>query len=170
MGLHILNNKSEPKLMLLWGFKYVHFPPKLGVKTSDITTVYGYEYISRSTCFKSSVSCNVWKVWKKLVHSVTLNFSHISSLFMIFMPSHLWIWQASSLQWLCLFCGRWQRQLFMLFFCAPVCGLSDLVVILIFFWWYICLVWLYLLCSLLVFFHQDHIYLGSDFCHQAITM
>ena len=46
-GLHILNNKNEPKLRLLWAFKFVHFPTKLGVKTSDITKIYGYEYIKK---------------------------------------------------------------------------------------------------------------------------
>ena len=170
MGLHILSNKNEKELRLLWSFKFVRFPPKLGVKISDITTLYGYEYIPRSTRFKSPVSCAMWKVWKKLVHSVTLHCSHISRFFMIFLPIRPRSWQDRSLQFLCLFCGRWQIWLLRQSFYAPVCELIALVVIFIFFWWYLCLLWLYLLSSHLVFFHQSLIYMGSDFCRQVIPM
>ena len=113
-------------------FQICMFTPKLGVKTSDITTLYGYEYISIITCFKSSESCTVLKGWKKLVHSLTLKCSHITIFFMLFIPSHTWSWQDGSLQLLCLFCGRWHRRVLRQSFYAPVYGLSTLVVILIF--------------------------------------
>ena len=145
-------------------FQILSFPPKLGVKTSDITKLCDYGYISRSTCFESLGSCTVFKVWKKLVHIITLHCSHIRRFFMLFMRSHPWSWQAGSLQFLWFFCGKWQRRLSRKYFYAPVCRLSAPVVKLNFFWWYLCLVWLYLFSSLLVFFHKFHIYLGSDFC------
>ena len=116
MGLYILNNKNEPKLSLWSGFKCLRFPQKLGVKTSDINTLYGYEYLSRSTCFKSSGSCTVLKGWNKLVHSVTLNCSQIIIFFMIFIPSHPWSLQAGYLQFMWLIFGRWQRRLLRKYF------------------------------------------------------
>ena len=61
-GLHVLNNINEPTLRLLLYYKFLLFPTKLGVKTSNVTKLCDCEYISRSTCLKSLVSYTVWKV------------------------------------------------------------------------------------------------------------
>ena len=130
MGYTFSIIKMKPKLRLLWCVNFVRFLTKLGVKTSDITTLYGYEYITRSIYLKSLGLCTVWKGWKKLVHSVTLHCSHISIFFMLFMPSHPCSLQAGSHHPLCLFCSRWYRRLSRKSFFAPVCRWSDLIVIL----------------------------------------
>ena len=59
-------------------FQSCEFPKKLGLKTSDITTLYDYAYISISTYFKPPGSCTVCKGRSKLVYSVDLHCSHIS--------------------------------------------------------------------------------------------
>ena len=150
-----------------WGYyelSNLYISPQNWVSKLVILLKFMATNISRSTCLKSLGSCTVWKLCKKLVHSVTLQCSHIKSFFMLFMTSQTWSWKARYIHLICLFCSRWYGRLSSKSFYDPICGLSALVFILnLFLVIYMSgMIVSPLLSSLLVFFHQAYIYMGSD--------
>ena len=141
MGLHILNNKNEPKLRLSWGFKFYVSPQNL-VSKLVILLHFVAEGIYQEAHALSNQDNALCRKFGRNWYTFNLTlFTHHHILYALYAkPSMKLAGRVSSVAVIFL----WQVtetvvEAIFLFFCLWIkCSGGHLD----FFWWYLCLLWL----------------------------